>query len=315
MKEPSNVTLDDQKMKIAEVFARLQYKLNCNVKNNTKNLLAFDLLQQNVKKDLLTTSLITLEETFLDLLDSQENISDQKIKRSMLELIRRTTEKFLTRHYGCDVELSSRFLNRSKYVKFLLDDREIIFTTPLYTLMGSKLSKFRMLFVPVYNYTSEIFIESLLDNLIVELSNCVVYLTIVDFATLYTLRHTVYKSRFLSLRNLECFKNNLSWQVKVYRFLQRPLDLYTNRYGLYIIKAKGIYYRSIYANRSKEINSLTGPPLLTILFFELKDFLVSRFDEIFYSVGNSLRLLLTSVLGQIIALIWRGIIEGLKKSK
>jgi len=114
---------------------------------------------------------------------------------------------------------------------------------------------------------------------------------------------------------LECFKNNLSWQVKVYRFLQRPLDLYTNRYGLYIIKAKGIYYRSIYANRAKEINSLTGPPLLTILFFEFKDFLVSRFDEIFYSVGNSLRLLLTSVLGQIIALIWRGIIEGLKKGK
>ena len=39
----------------------------------------------------------------------------------------------------------------------------------------------------------------------------------------------------------------------------------------------------------------------------------SRLDETIYRLSNGLRFTLTSVLGRIIGLIWRGIIEGLKK--
>lgn len=313
--EPLDSVLCETQTKIGGTFARLQYKLDQNVRNNTQNILALDLLQQDAKKDLFSITIATLEKTVLDLVSSRETLDEKKIKKSMLKVIKKITKKFLTKHYGCEVELNSRFLSRSKYVKALLDDQQILYATPLYTLMESKFSPFQLFFSPVYNYASEIFIESLLDNLVLELSNCVVYLIIVDFATFYSLQYTVYKARFLSLRNLECFKNNLSWQVRINTLIQRPLDLYTNRYGLYIIRTNGIYYRRVYANRSKELTSLVGPPLLTILFIESKDFLFNRFDEIVYSFGYSLRLLLTSALGQTIALIWRGIIEGLKKGK
>ena len=51
-------------------------------------------------------------------------------------------------------------------------------------------------------------------------------------------------------------------------------------------------------------------PLIGI---ETKDFFVSRVDEIIYVFGSTVRYTFTSIFGQVIGLIWRGIIEGLKK--
>jgi hypothetical protein len=59
--------------------------------------------------------------------------------------------------------------------------------------------------------------------------------------------------------------------------------------------------------------ALTKLPLLTVTTIELRDFLISRLDETIYRLSNGLRFTLTSVLGKVIGLIWRGIIEGLKK--
>ena len=75
--------------------------------------------------------------------------------------------------------------------------------------------------------------------------------------------------RFLSLRNFERFKNNLSWQLITKTYIKRPVDLYNNRYEISILRTNGIYYRTIYANRSKEIEFLSNSSLLTIVFLVL----------------------------------------------
>ena len=53
--------------------------------------------------------------------------------------------------------------------------------------------------------------------------------------------------------------------------------------------------------------------LRTITFIEFRDFLTSRLDEIIYLITKGFRFTLTSIFGQVIGLVWRGIIEGLKK--
>ena len=58
---------------------------------------------------------------------------------------------------------------------------------------------------------------------------------------------------------------------------------------------------------------LSNFSLLTIIVIEFRDFLTSRLDEAIYFVSKSIRFALTSGLGQLIGLIWRGVIEGLKK--
>jgi hypothetical protein len=96
-------------------------------------------------------------------------------------------------------------------------------------------------------------------------------------------------------------------------YIQRPVDLYNNRYEILILRTNGIYCRTIYANRSKEIAYLNNFSLLAITFIELRDFIVNRLDEIIYFLSKSLRFVFTSIFGQIIGLVWRGVIEGLKK--
>ena len=48
------------------------------------------------------------------------------------------------------------------------------------------------------------------------------------------------------------------------------------------------------------------------MLVELRDFLVNRLNETIYFVSKGVRFTLTSIFGQVIGLIWRGIIEGLK---
>ena len=96
-------------------------------------------------------------------------------------------------------------------------------------------------------------------------------------------------------------------------YIQRPIDLYNNRYRIFILRTNGIYYKTVYANRSKELGYLNSISLLTITFVELRDFFTSRIDEIIYYVSKAIRFTLTSVFGQVVGLVWRGIIEGLKK--
>jgi hypothetical protein len=256
-----------------------------------------------------------MEEMYTKLIGKSdaELIMQKKGNLLFIKCIKKSCEDFLTRQYGYKVRINSEVLKNSLYTKNLLKDIELIFQTPFFILVDPKSPIFRLVYYPIYNFASESFIEALIENTIIEISNCVVYFTIVKFSSVYAFRQTLYKSKFLSLRNFERFKNNLNWQLITKTYIQRPLHLYNNRYEILILRTNGIYCRTIYANRSKKIYSLNGLSLLTLTFIELNDFLKSRLDEGIYFVSKSLRFTLTSVLGEIIGLIWRGVIESLKK--
>jgi hypothetical protein len=89
--------------------------------------------------------------------------------------------------------------------------------------------------------------------------------------------------------------------------------MYNSQQGIWVIRTTGIYYRIIYANRSSELLTLQRFSLITLVGIEATDFLISRTDEAIYFFGSSVRYTLTSIVGQVIGLVWRGIIEGLKK--
>ena len=86
-----------------------------------------------------------------------------------------------------------------------------------------------------------------------------------------------------------------------------------SEYGIWVVRSNGIYYRTIYANRLNELLTLNNKALIVVNYIEFQDFILSRIDEILFLISKSTRYFLTSIIGQVIGLIWRGIIEGLKK--
>ncbi len=298
-----------------KIFSKLLYKINFSNKKGNSLLLGVDILKEDVKKELLIIAALRIEEIHLNLVSNPNysKILQKKGKILFLNCIHKVCEDFLTKKYGYPIKVNIESLKNSLYTKNSLKDTEILFNVPLTSLTDPNSPSFRSIYYPIYNFASDSFIESLLDNLILEISNCVVYFSLENFSSVYPFRQIVYRAKFLSLRNLERFKNNLNWQLYIKNYIKRPVNLYNNRYNIYIFKTTGVYYRSIYANRSKEMANLKNLPLLTIVVIEISDFVTSRFEEALFVISKSARFTLTSVLGQFIGLIWRGIIEGLKK--
>jgi len=298
--------------RFSNVFARLQYKINFDINNTSSFLLATDLLRDNSKRRLFKIVSANVENTFLELLANESHMTLNS-KSIVFLLVKQTTQEFLTACYGYDANIKSSILKESFYTKLLLSDETILLNVPLQLLFKENSKLFRSIFVPIYTKAYDSFIEALLDNLIVEISNAVMFLVINEFSFIYEIRKNFYRSNFLSLRNVERFRNNLSWQSRIKNFVRRPADIYNSQQGIWIIRTTGIYYRTIYANRSAELLKLRQFSLITLIGIEIRDFVVSRADEAIYFFGSSIRYSLTSVLGQVIGLVWRGIIEGLKK--
>ena len=306
---------ENQEFGEVKIFSKILYKTNFSDKKGNQFLFGTDILKDDVKKELLLITVLRLEEVYTKLC-TQPNyyvFLQKRGKALFLNCVKNICEDFLTKKYGYKITVNVASLRNSLYTKNLLKDTEILFKVPFYVLKYPNSPAFRSIYYPIYNSASSSFIEALLDNLILEIGNCVVYFNLINFSSVYAFRQILYRSKFLSLRNLERFKNNLNWQLFIKSYIQRPINLYNNRHEIYIFKTTGVYCKVIYANRSKEITSLKNLPLLTIVFIELGDFITSRFDEALFIFSKSVRFTLTSVVGQVIGLVWRGIIEGLKK--
>jgi len=300
-------------LRFSNIFARLQYKINFDINNTSSFLLATDLLRDNSKRRLFKIVAVNVENAFLELLNNDLPLTSKKGQSIFFSLIKQTTQDFLMGCYGFKIPVDSSVIKESFYTKLLIADEKILLSVPL-QILGTEDSKlFRSIFVPIYNKAYDSFIEALLDNLIVEVTNAVMFIIITEFSSIYEVRKNFYRSNFLSLRNVERFRNNLSWQNRVKGYVKRPADIYNSQQGIWIIRTTGIYYRVIYANRATDLLKLRRFSLGTLIVIETKDFLLSRIDEVVYFFGNTIRYTLTSVIGQVIGLVWRGIIEGLKK--
>ena len=111
------------------------------------------------------------------------------------------------------MKINAQTLKKSLYTKNILQATELLFKVPFYIILNENSRAFQLIYYPVYTSASENLIEALIDNLILEISNCVMYFSIIKFSSVYSFRKLLYRSNFLSLRYFERFKNNFSWQL------------------------------------------------------------------------------------------------------
>ncbi len=152
--------------------------------------------------------------------------------------------------------------------------------------------------------------EHLLTNLVVRLANAVVSPLLNRCASRPAIRQVFLEPRRASRRQLERFRNNLSWHYRVEMNFGDPRAAFESRYRLFTFQ-DGIQILDVRAPRDRELQALTGIPLAYTLYLELQDAVLPRLKSLANFLGQTLVYLLTNIVGRGIGAIARGILQGI----
>ncbi|MGL5064565.1 MAG: DUF3685 domain-containing protein [Microcoleus sp.] len=156
--------------------------------------------------------------------------------------------------------------------------------------------------------------EALLENLAIQVANGVVQPLLNNFAEVEEIKQKFYDSKLISTREIERFRNNLSWKYRWNSYFVEPKAIFESQYWLFVLSDRGIQRISIYAPRNQELADLAGLPLAFTLALETRDAIAPRVRAAIALLGTGVVYLLTQVIGRGIGLIGRGIIQGIGNS-
>ena len=140
------------KYSVEDLFVLLQYKLRSRLKNNGPSLLGTDVLRDTKRRDLFNIVALNVETKFFSLLKNDFQSFDDKL--ILLDLVKTSTEDFLTTCYGTNLIISPEIFSRSFHIRFLLENSGLLIKVPFFTLFDSRTQLFRSTFEPVYNNPS-----------------------------------------------------------------------------------------------------------------------------------------------------------------
>ena len=152
--------------------------------------------------------------------------------------------------------------------------------------------------------------ERLLENLAIQVANSVIQPLLNRLADTESIKKTLYTQRLMSSREIERFRNDLSWRYRLNRLVNEPKAIFESRFELFVLTPIGINSLSIYAPRRPELDQLGGVPLAVTLAMETRDAIAPRLRNVISLVGSSVVYVLTEVLGRGIGLVGRGILKG-----
>ena len=216
-------------LQLNDIFTRIVYKSNFSLVNKSSSVLILDLLRSCASRDLVIIICSNLEKKIVSLLNSKSDFSQIKTLQSVfLTLICQVSESFLTKYYGRPIKISQQTLTKCLCTRIAIEDIQLLFQIPLYCLIDRECKLFSATFAPIYNAATDSFLEALFENLIIEISNCVLFIIINEFSDVYDIRQNLFKANFLSVRSLERFKNNFIWQTTIKATVERPKSIYKN---------------------------------------------------------------------------------------
>ena len=156
--------------------------------------------------------------------------------------------------------------------------------------------------------------QAILENLVIQLANGVVQPLLNNFADLEEIKQKFYDRELISTREIERFRNDLSWKYRIERFFGEPKAIFESRFLLLILTERGIQKISIYAPRNVELAQLSGIQLVVTLMLETRDAITPRIRSVVAFLGTGIVYVLTQVIGRGIGLVGRGIIQGIGNS-
>ena len=117
-------------IKISNIFARLQYKINFNINNTSTLLLPTDVLRNSSKRKLFKIATQNIENAFYNLIEDKNIPQLVNYQPIFFSLVKQTTEEFLTSSYGYNTSICASHIKESFYTNLLLEDEQIFVNIP-----------------------------------------------------------------------------------------------------------------------------------------------------------------------------------------
>ncbi|OBQ16268.1 DUF3685 domain-containing protein [Anabaena sp. AL93] len=302
----------------SELFTLCLNKLQFSLENLTNTPLEIDILRENKKRELLY---IILKKFFTQVEEIHTFNFDKNQLFNLQNQISLDLWKFaITEFFG---NYSWIILDKQEInlVKFLLDKNtdlqtEIINKVPLLFELLSYLLLLTDLYVDNVSYpagTKESQSQALLilENLLIHIANAVIQPLLNNLADEESIKQNFYNWQMISTREIEKFRNNLSWKYQLYQYITEAQTIFESRYEFFVFSPRGITKISIYAPRNQELAQLSGIPLGVTLILEFRDAISPRIQSLVGFLGTGIVFVLTQIVGKGLGLVGRGILQGI----
>jgi len=309
------------------LFETTARKLQSNLQNVTGIPLETDILRLEKKRQLFYLILRKLEAILDELRFSQVQPSLLAGKRRTIlqDLWQATTTEFFGKYYTLQsARHPSRGVRNTEIVPVLLQDAEAVQAAlldkiPLVDDLLACLLFQAPLEIDNHAYSPNsleavIRAEAILQNLMIQVANGVLQSLLNHFADVEVIKQNLYHKQLLSTREIEKFRNALSWKYRLRSLIHEPKEIFESRFRLFVLREWGVDQTSIYVSRSQELQQLSGLRLGVTLALELRDAVAPPLRSVVAFLGKGAVYLLTQVIGRGIGLIGRGIVQGVGSS-
>jgi DNA-binding NarL/FixJ family response regulator len=302
----------------ASLWDKTVNKLQSSLLNISKTPLEIDILKDEKKRQLLYIALRQIEQSITDLRFSQ--IQPSQLELKIPDILKSIWQETIINFFGKYYVLNN-IDSEVNVVDVLLKDEEIVQTEFL-----DKIPQFDNLLSHLLFETELVIddssaaigtpeamqrVEMILDNLIIQIANAVTQPLLNNFANIEEIKHNFYRYNLLATREIERFRNDLSWKYRLEKYIAEPQLIFESRHVLLTFADRGIKRITIYTPRNQELQQLEGVQLAVTLVLELQDAIAPRLKSAIAFIGSGFVYVLTNVIGRGIGLIGRGVVQGI----
>lgn len=297
-------------------------KLQSSLVNFTDEVLELDIFRADKRRELLYTVLREVENVLVELRFAEIQLEQLPEKRLdiLVDVWQSSTETFYGKYYTLPLEGQ-----QLEVVSILLQDTEIVRDSMLDKIPAVEDLLAHLLYktplnvdnlpCPAGSLEGMRRAEHLLQNLMIRVANAVIQPLLEHFADAQTIKQNFYDRCLLSTREIERFRNDLSWKYRFQQSISEPKAIYESCYWLLVLDELGLKKMSIYASRRQELEALSGIGQTVTLILEGRDAIAPRLRSAFSLLGSSLVYVLTQIIGRGLGLIARGVLESISAVK
>ncbi|WP_445637054.1 Response regulator containing a CheY-like receiver domain and an HTH DNA-binding domain [Nostoc sp. DSM 114161] len=300
------------------LFASCVTKLQFSLENVTDISLEIDILREQKKRELLYLILQKLAKQLDELRASEIEIGQLSgVKNTLItDLWQAAVTDFfgkfsLIKLGKQNIEIVNVLLQNTQIVQTeILNKIPLIFELYSYLLFQTEMyidnASYAAVSIEAKNQAAMI-----LENFLIQVANGVVQPLLNSLADVEIIKQNFYSTRLISTREIERFRNELSWKYRYNNYINEAKAIFESRYEIFVIAPRGIAKTSIYAPRNQELAKLSNIPLFVTLILEFSDAIAPRLKSLVAFLGSGIVFILTQIIGRGLGLIGRGILQGI----